>query len=131
MAQLGHIIPQMHQRGAQLVVVGNGTPPMARAFLEDHPLDAQVFVDPSLKVYAAAGLKRGILKVVNPSAMKAAARALLHGHMQGLNQGDPWQQGGTFVVFPGGKVAYSHVMGFAGDLPDNARVLAALGPVRS
>ena len=126
MAQLGHITSYIHRAGARLVVVGNGSPAMARDFLAEHPLDAQVLVDPSLKVYAAAGLKRGVRSVVRLSTLKAGARAILGGHMQGFTAGDPWQQGGTFVVWPGGTVNFSYVMGFPGDLPKNRAVLAAL-----
>jgi len=125
-AQLGHITPDIHRAGARLVVVGNGSPAMAKDFLTQHPLDAQVLVDPSLKVYAAAGLKRGVQNVLRLSTLKAGARAILGGHTQGLTKGDPWQQGGTFVVWPGGTVNFSHVMGFSGDLPNNSTVLAAL-----
>ncbi|MEW5847784.1 MAG: peroxiredoxin-like family protein [Myxococcota bacterium] len=103
---MGHDLPTIRALGAELVVVGNGSPAMARAFQEDHPLDATLLVNPELDIYRAAGLRRGVMNTLNLGAAVGALRALKHGHMQGLTQGDNWQQGGTFVVWPGGKVGY-------------------------
>ena len=126
MAQLGHITDAIHQAGARLVVVGNGTPAMAARFAAEKPLDASLYVDPSLKVYEAAGLKRGVGATFNPASVMAGIRALRKGHFQTSTQGDPWQQGGTFVVWPGGEVNYRHVSGFAGDHAPEGQVFKAL-----
>ncbi len=109
-----------------MVAVGNGLPAMAADFRKERHITFPLYVDPSLKVYEAAGLKRGLSATFNAAVLAASARAVLAGHFQGMTQGDKWQQGGTFVVLPGGKVAFRHISGFAGDLPDNADVLQAL-----
>lgn len=89
-------------------------------------MEATLYVDPSLKVYEAAGLKRGLRMILNPATLKASLRAMAKGHFQTSTQGDAYQQGGTFVVWPGGQVNYRHISGFAGDLAPDAAVLKAL-----
>jgi len=125
-AQLGPAIPRIHALGATLVVVGSGQPFMAQAFKEDHPLDAPIYVDPTLKAHEAAGLKRSVARTLNFNALKAGVRAVTGGHMQGMTAGDPWQLGGTFVVVPGGKVVFKHISKDSADYPANDVVLKAL-----
>lgn len=119
--------PRVEALGADLVVVGNGTPEMARYFRDERQPKVTMYVDPSLRVYKAAGLQRSLGSTLNRAALSASLRALAGGHFQGRTRGDPWQQGGTFVVFPGGEVRFRHISGFAGDHPDPERVIAALG----
>src|SRR5688500_4211712 len=44
-------VPELRNRGAELVVVGNGTPPFARDFREELALEGTILVDPSLEAY--------------------------------------------------------------------------------
>ena len=37
------------------------------------------------------------------------------GFKQGRTQGDPWQQGGSLVIAPGGEVLYHYVSATPGD----------------
>jgi hypothetical protein len=113
-------------RGAELIVVGNGRPEHAADFREAHDLRFPLFVDPELRAYAAAGLKRGILRTLGPATICAGLRAFRSGFRQGWTQGDPWQEGGVFVIRPGGAVAFAHVSETAGDHPDPRDVIAAL-----
>ncbi|MCW8140331.1 MAG: hypothetical protein KIT58_15635 [Planctomycetota bacterium] len=120
-------LTEIRAKGAELVVVGNGQPFMARAFREERGLDFPLLVDPGLRAYKAAGLKRGVLATLNPAAALRAARALAGGFGQGSMQGDPWQQGGAFVIAPPGEVRFAFVSSGAGEHPDPRDLVAALG----
>jgi hypothetical protein len=41
-------------------------------------------------------------------------------------QGDPWQQGGVFVIDATGRIRYSYVSRYAGDHPDPVPVVDIL-----
>lgn len=118
--------PKIRRRGAELVIVGNGRPEHAADFRDSEKVRSPLYVDPELKAYAAAGLKRGLRQSVNLSVARNAVRALMAGKRQGATQGDPWQQGGVFVIRPGDEVAYAYVSEAAGDHPPIEDVLAAL-----
>jgi peroxiredoxin len=120
------VLPQIRARGAELVVVGNGQPFHAVHFREDHNIDFPLLVDPELKAYQAAGLRRGVKTAIKAGVLKNAWRAMRGGYRQGRTQGDPWQQGGVFIITPDGQVKYSYVSQEAGDHPAPEDVLAAL-----
>jgi peroxiredoxin len=112
--------------GAELAVVGNGTPAQAKEFAAEYELPFRLYVDPKLDAYRAAGLRRGVLDTLNPGTLAHAVRALRTGARQGLTKGDPWQLGGAFVIEPGGRVAFRHVSRDAGDHADPAKIRKAL-----
>ena len=112
--------------GAELVVVGSGRPWHARAFRDQHGLDFPLRVDPDLVAYRAAGLRRGAWRTLGPRVLARAARAFRKGFRQGEVQGDPWQQGGVFLVRAGGRVAWQHVSEEAGDHPSTEAIREAL-----
>ena len=112
--------------GAELVIVGNGRPEHAVDFRESHRIECPLLVDPDMKAYAAAGLKRGLASSLSPKVFLHGIRALRAGKMQGETQGDPWQQGGVFVLGPGNKVHFAHVSEEAGDHPAPALILNVL-----
>jgi peroxiredoxin len=120
----------LRERGAELVVVGNGTPAQAKDFAEEYALPFPLYVDPKLEAYRAAGLRRGVLDTLNAGTLSHAFRALRTGARQGLTKGDPWQLGGAFVIAPGGKVAFRHVSRDAGDHADVGRIRRALESLR-
>ena len=108
------------------MIVGNGSPHFAAAFREDFELDCPVLVDPELRAYRAAGLRRGRVELLSPRLPLNALRALRSGSRQTGVQGDPWQLGGVFVIRPGGELAYRYVSREAGDHPPVEDVLTAL-----
>src|SRR4051812_814796 len=115
-AQLREILPELRKGGADLYVIGSGTPEQAKHFMERSKLDAKAFVSQDLRAYEAAKLRRSFLSVVNPSLVKNFFRARVGGGFkQGRTQGDTWQQGGVVVVAPGGKVLFHHADNAAGD----------------
>src|SRR5688572_7145016 len=100
MAQLRQRLPEMRAHGAQIVVVGSGRPEQAKNFLEVTGVEAKVFCDRDLESYRRAGLKRGLLRTLNPLAGVRALRAMAKGFRQTKTQGDPFQQGGVAVITP-------------------------------
>jgi hypothetical protein len=124
-------LEEIRRRGAELVIVGNGTPAQAADFRTAQHIDNPLFVDPDLHAYAAAGLQRGLRTALNLRTVGHGLRALRAGQRQGATQGDPWQQGGTFVITPADRVLFAHVSQEAGDHADPAAVLAALPAGRS
>lgn len=121
-------IGAIHERGAELVIVGNGAPAFAKAFREDFALDGPLLVDPELHAYRAAGLRRGRVELLSARLARNAVRALRAGHRQHGVQGDPWQLGGVFVIHPGGSVTFAHRSREAGDHAPISEIIAALDP---
>jgi hypothetical protein len=126
-------VVQLHRRhdeiraaGAELHVIGNGSPMFIDGFRETSGWTGAIYTDPSLEVYKAAGLQRGVFKVLHPKAAFAALGALRGGFRQGRTQGDSLQQGGVLVIAPSGEVVWSHVSEFAGDNASPDEILAAL-----
>lgn len=119
-------LDEIRARGAELVVVGNGTPRMAAAFRAEQQVTFPVLVDPGLAAYKAAGLKRGVLTTFSPATVVRGIGAWRGGFRQGATQGDPWQQGGAFVLERGGAVRYAFVSDAAGHHPPPDELLAAL-----
>ncbi len=124
--QLHHAIDRIHAAGAELHVIGNGAPMFIAGFRDTTAFPGPIYTDPSLAVYEAAQLVRGITTTFNPRAALGALRALRGGFRQGRTQGDPFQQGGVLVVAPSGEILFHHISKAAGDHPKLERVLAAL-----
>jgi NAD(P)-dependent dehydrogenase (short-subunit alcohol dehydrogenase family)/peroxiredoxin len=119
-------IDEIRARGAELVIVGNGAPNFAAAFREDYELDCPLLVDPELRAYRAAGLRRGRVEALSPRMPWNAIRALRSGSRQGAVEGDVWQLGGVFVIRPDGELTYRYASREAGDHPPVDDILAAL-----
>jgi hypothetical protein len=123
---LRDIVPQIRAKGAELVVVGSGSPEQARAFRDEQRLDFPLLVDPAREAYAVAGLKRSLGSTLGPGVLVHSIRALRQGYRQGPAAGDLWQQGGVLVIAPDGTERFKHTSARAGDHPDPALFLVAL-----
>ena len=121
-------IDDIRARGAELVIVGNGAAHFAAAFRDELGLDCPLLVDPDLRAYRAAGMRRGRVELLSPRLPLNAVRALGRGFRQRGVQGDPWQLGGVFVIRPDGALAYRHLSREAGDHAPVDDVVAALAP---
>lgn len=119
-------LAEIHAAGAEVYVIGNGAPTFIEGFREATGWTGAVYTDPSLEVYKAAGLRRGVFTVIHPRAAIAALGALRGGFKQGATQGDQLQQGGVVVVAPSGEVVWAHVSEYAGDNADPDAIVAAL-----
>ena len=118
--------PRIHATGAELVIVGNGTPQQAGWFVEDVGLSTPVFTDPTLEIYRLLKSRRGLLGVLDPRVFLRTFSALRKGFRQHGVQGDPTQLGGVFVIRPSGRFAFEYRSRFAGDYPPAPEYLAAL-----
>ena len=130
-SQLREIVSDIHSLGAELVIVGSGSPQMAGFFAEDYSITTPVLTDPERRVYQALEVRRPPrLAFVDPRVFIRGLRAVLHGHRQQRNRmgerGDETQIGGVFIVWSGGTLAWAHRSAFAGDHPTNAAILSAL-----
>jgi len=124
--QLHRRIDDIRATGAELYVIGNGSPSFMDGFREATGWDGPLYTDPSLEVYTAAGLKRGVLRTFSARSTVKALGALREGFRQGRTHGDPWQQGGVLVVAPSGDVLWSHASERAGDNASADAIIAAM-----
>jgi hypothetical protein len=124
--QLHRDIDKIHAAGAELFVIGNGTPNFIQGFRENTKYDGPLYTDPSLEVYKAAQLKRGVTRVLNLKAAISSAKSLARGNRQGLMQGDAWQQGGVLVIAPSGDVRWHHASDHPGDNASVDQITRAL-----
>jgi len=119
-------VGEIREAGAELVVVGNGTPDHAAAFGEEEGIDFPLLVDPELVAYRAAGLRRGMRDAIRAKTLGHAMRAFRKGFRQTSVKGDPWQLGGAFVIAPGSRILWKHVSREAGDHADPDAILQVL-----
>lgn len=124
--QLHRARGSIEKKGARIVIVGNGGPHFFEAFREKTGYAGPLYSDPDLRAYRALGLRRDLRSVLNLGAMKQAIAAYRQGYRQTRLQGDPWQQGGVFVVDGHGHVLYEHRSRFAGDHPRLSAIVAAI-----
>ena len=117
-------VDRIRQKGAELVVVGNGSVADAREFKEMQHVTFPLLTDPERQSYRAAGLKRGVAP--SPRMAWNAVKALAGGHMQWNVKGDAAQLGGAFVFAKGGELRFSFVSEEAGHHPDPEDLVGAL-----
>ena len=122
-------LPDIRRRGAELITVGNGQPQHAIDFRETEHVESPLYVDPELQAYAAAGLKRGLRSSLSPGVILRGVRAFSEGKRQSATKGDPWQQGGVFVILPGNRVEFVYISEEAGDHPSAEAILSALDKI--
>lgn len=124
--QLHREVDRIHNAGAEMIVIGNGSPSFIEGFREQTGYRGPLYTDPSLGVYRAAELKRGVTNTLNPLGAIGFVKALARGHKQGWTQGDPWQQGGVLVIAATGEVKWQHASGRPGDNASAADIIGAL-----
>lgn len=125
--------PEIHERGATVAAVAQGTPAEADAVLAELKLPFPILADPQRATYPAYGLPRGgWLDVVNLSVAKKALEvgkqlgvsSSVKGSM--LSHSDWKQMPGTFVIDRNGKIVFTHVGSDASDTTPPEKILAAL-----
>ena len=122
-------LAEIRRRGAELIIVGNGQAEHAIDFRDRDHVESPLYVDPELRAYAAAGLKRGLRSTLSPGVILRGVRAFREGKHQGATMGDPWQQGGVFIIRPGNRVDFSYISEEAGDHPSVEAIISALDKV--
>lgn len=109
-----------------MIVIGNGAPHFIAGFREITKYDGPLYTDPSLAVFQAAELKRGVGTVLNIGAGIATLKAFGRGGKQGATQGDNWQQGGVLVIATDGTIKWHHASERPGDNATIEPILASL-----
>lgn len=113
--------------GAEIHVIGSGTPNFIEGFREETRWEGPVYSDPTLAAYQAAELKRGVAATLDPRSLGRALSAFRGGQRQGRTQGDQWQQGGVVVIGAGGsRVHWQHASSRPGDNATGEQILAVL-----
>ena len=116
---------QYQSKGAKIYFVGNGQPSFIEGFKKDLSLEgANIYTDPSLASFRAAGFKRGFLAALGPKAIVNYTKLASSGNVTGYKKGagDIWQLGGVLVVHKSGKVGYQYISEIAGDFPPESNV---------
>lgn len=130
-AELRPRLDELAELGTDVALVSNGTPQQLATWcaaqqLGDYPIE--LFTDPTLAAYRAAGLTRSWLGTAGPRAIANLARLFGRGHVNGWAKGDWAQQGGTLYVKRGGELALYHRSARVGDhVPVADLVQTALG----
>jgi hypothetical protein len=118
-------IDELHATGAELYVIGNGSPSFIEGFRDQTKWSGPVYTDPSLAVYKAAGMKRGMISTFNPRSALRSFGAIARGYLPQKMQGDNWQQGGVLVIRDG-DVVWTHESAGPGDNASVDQLVAAL-----
>ena len=88
----------------------------------------RVVIDEDRRTYAAWGLGVSSLRhFAGRQSLSAVAQLARRGIRNRHPAGTRWQQAGSFAVAADGTIAWRHIPAHAGDLPDFADAVAALG----
>ena len=122
---------QFDAAGANLVLIGQGTPEQGANFKKSHGVELPLLVDPDRASYKAAGAKKATFnELLGPSVvLKGIRRGIQKGLRQGRTVGHPAQLGGVLVVATDGRVTWAHLADDASDNPPNDAVLEAVRDV--
>jgi len=113
--------------GAQVVLVGMGTPSESAEFAAKFNIPFPLVSDPQKKLYRKFGLKQtSTLGLFSPSLALKGVAAIVGGHGIGMPQGDVLQLPGVFVINTAGQIVYSHFSRNPADHPDAKTIIAAL-----
>ncbi|WP_073476029.1 peroxiredoxin-like family protein [Desulfatibacillum alkenivorans] len=108
-----------------LVVIGSGSPEQAKGFASKANFRGEIYVDQKLVSYKAFGLNRGVGRSLGLNSIIKGFSAIKRGFRQSAAAGDPWQQGGTFVLGPGDQILFEYRNENAGDHADLEKVIKA------
>ena len=111
MTELSPRLDELDRLGLRTVLVGNGAPGFIDRFKERFGLfdkKVEIFTDPSLRSYRAAGLLRSWWLSYGPRGLWDALLAIGKGHVGRFGEGDGLQHGGTVLVSSDGTVVLYH-----------------------
>ena len=117
----------IEKAGAQVVLVGMGTPSESAEFAAKFNVPFPIVADPEKKLYRKFELKRmSTLGFLSPSVALKGVAAIVGGHGIGMPQGDVRQLPGVFIIDTAGQIVFSHFSSNPADHPDSKNILAAL-----
>ena len=117
--------PSIQAAGAELVVIGNGTPAEAAALALRMDLPFAIFTDPERGAFRAVGLRSSLAASFSPRVIWNGLRAIRSGFRPKRMQGSALQQGGVLVVRAGGEQVDLYVSKAGGDYPSQEWILDA------
>lgn len=115
------------QRGAQLVVVGNGKVEDLKKFRKVTDYEGILLTDPSRNTYNFLNFKSGLSDLMGMKSFTKSFSALSSGFMPGSLQGNALQLGGAITVMPDDTISFYFKSSSAGDHPPISALLAPLG----
>ena len=117
----------IEKAGAQVVLVGMGTPSESAEFAAKFNVPFPIVADPGKKLYRKFELKQmSTLGFFSPSVALKGVAAIVGGNGIGRPQGDVRQLPGVFIINTAGQIVFSHFSGNPADHPDATTILAAL-----
>ena len=129
--QLHRETSRIRAAGAELYVIGNGAPMFIAGFRETTGYKGALYTDPSLAVFRAAELRRGLRTVLNVATVVRSVGALRRGFRQGRTRGSALQHGGVVVIARDGRVIWHHISDGPGDNATVDQIVAVLAATRS
>ncbi|MGD8971186.1 MAG: peroxiredoxin-like family protein [Desulfobacterales bacterium] len=131
MAQLRRDKHRFAEAGAQVVLVGMGTPAESNSFAAKYEVPYPIVSDPGKLVYRSFDLKRmAPWDFLAPEVVLKGVSAMARGHLMGLPQGDVRQLPGVFVINTAGEIVFSHYAADAADHPAVADILDVVKAIR-
>jgi len=106
--------------GLQLLAVGLGEPKHAERYCGRLAPSLTCFADDKNDGYYAWGLRQGTageLFANSLNVLRASAKAMAAGHVQGRATGDTHMLPGTFIIDRDGMIRYAYYGHYAGDDP--------------
>ncbi len=101
-------LPRIRAAGAEVALVGQGTPEMAADARRETAWEGTILVDAEGAAYGAAGMgKTSLLGLLRPRLFAEARKARRQGHRQTRVAGNAWRLGGVVVVAPGGRILFA------------------------
>lgn len=121
--------------GANVVVIGQGEPVRAGAYVDEHGIECPVLSDPERETYAAYGL----VDFLPAQVLQGAPDALLDLEREAVEElaatrrdagrplvDSPWQQPGEFVVDTSGTLRLTYRYQYCEDFPDPSVLRTAI-----
>lgn len=117
---------KFEKAGAQVVLVGLGTPSESLEFAAKYDVPFAIVADPDKKLYRKFGIKQmSTLGFLSPSLALKGVAAIVGGHGIGMPQGDVRQLAGVFIINTAGHIVFSHFASNPADHPDVETIIAA------
>ena len=127
--------PDYLKLGASVIIIGQGEPERAAAYIQDHNIPSPVFCDPTYKVYQAFDLLEGKPSQIVYDApdeflqCKFEAGVALQNSRHGTPRAtvdSPWQLPGEFVVDKTGVIRLAYRYQYCEDWPNPLVLMGAI-----
>ena len=125
--QLRRKAEAFRELGAQVVLVGLGTPKETAAFKDRFDIPFPMIADPEKALYKAFRLKQAsVTAFLSPGMAVKGVSAMLRGYGIGLPTGDVRQLPGVFIINTDGVIRYRYFAEGPADHPDPDVLLEAI-----